>query len=37
MKCPYCMSFFNKKEDLSRHIDIFHIGYGLLDGDIRKF
>lgn len=35
--CPYCGSAFEKKEDLSKHIDRMHVGSGLLEGDIRRF
>ncbi len=36
IKCPYCMSIFEKKEVLSRHIDDIHIGKGLLEGNLAK-
>ena len=36
IKCPYCMSVFEKKEVLSRHIDDIHIGKGLLEGNLAK-
>ncbi len=34
--CPYCGSTFEKKEELSKHIDRIHIGAGLLEGDVRQ-
>src|SRR5574341_2190463 len=34
--CPYCSSAFDKKEELSKHIDRMHIGAGLLEGDVRQ-
>lgn len=34
--CPYCGSRFEKKEELSKHIDRIHIGAGLLEGDVRQ-
>jgi uncharacterized C2H2 Zn-finger protein len=37
IKCPYCESVFENKEDLSKHIDQIHHGSGLLEGDSRKF
>ncbi len=37
IKCPYCESIFENKEDLSKHIDRIHHGSGLLEGDSRKF
>ena len=37
VRCPYCESLFNNKEDLSKHIDRIHLGSGLLEGDSSKF
>ncbi len=37
IRCPYCESIFENKEDLSKHIDRIHHGSGLLEGDSRKF
>jgi len=34
--CPYCGSRFEKKEELSKHIDRIHISAGLLEGDVRQ-
>ena len=36
IKCPYCDSEFNYKDELSRHIDRVHTGSGLLEGDLRR-
>ncbi|MCS7141640.1 MAG: C2H2-type zinc finger protein [Candidatus Nitrosocaldus sp.] len=36
VRCPYCESTFNSKEELSKHIDRMHIGPGVLEGDTRK-
>ncbi len=36
IRCPYCESIFNTKEELSKHIDKIHIGPGVLEGDTRK-
>jgi signal-transduction protein with cAMP-binding, CBS, and nucleotidyltransferase domain len=36
MICPYCLSPFDDKLDLSKHIDNIHIGKGLLEGNISK-
>jgi Zinc finger, C2H2 type. len=36
IRCPYCESMFNTKEELSKHIDKIHIGPGVLEGDTRK-
>jgi signal-transduction protein with cAMP-binding, CBS, and nucleotidyltransferase domain len=30
--CPYCLSKFDDKQVLSKHIDDIHIGRGLLEG-----
>ena len=32
VSCPYCRSVFESKEELSKHLDRIHIGYGLLEG-----
>ncbi len=32
ISCPYCSSVFENKEELSKHLDRIHIGYGLLEG-----
>jgi CBS domain-containing protein len=37
VNCPYCLSKFNGKSDLSSHIDRIHLGSGLLEGDLRKW
>jgi len=37
VNCPYCLSKFNGKTDLSSHIDRIHLGSGLLEGDLRKW
>ena len=37
VNCPYCLSKFNGKRDLSSHIDRIHLGSGLLEGDLRKW
>jgi signal-transduction protein with cAMP-binding, CBS, and nucleotidyltransferase domain len=34
--CPYCLSKFESKEDLSKHMDRLHLGSGLLEGDLRQ-
>ena len=36
IKCPYCLSFFEKKEELSKHIDQVHVGYGVFQGNFSK-
>ncbi len=36
LRCPYCDSLFEHKDELSIHIDRIHIGNGVLEGDIRK-
>jgi signal-transduction protein with cAMP-binding, CBS, and nucleotidyltransferase domain len=33
VRCPYCQSKFENKEDLSKHVDRLHLGSGLLEGD----
>lgn len=30
-KCPYCGSLFKTSDELSKHVDRVHIGYGLLE------
>jgi CBS domain-containing protein len=35
--CPYCESKFASKEEMSKHIDRFHLGSGLLEGDLRQW
>ena len=37
LKCPYCGVEFESEEELSKHIDSYHIGKGLLEGDRRKW
>ena len=36
IKCPYCSSLFPKKEDLSKHIDQIHVGYGVFQGNFSR-
>jgi len=36
IKCPYCMSLFENKKEMSSHIDGIHIGKGLLEGNLAK-
>ena len=36
IKCPYCLSFFKEKDELSKHIDQIHIGYGVFQGNFSK-
>ena len=36
IKCPYCMSLFENKQEMSSHIDGIHIGKGLLEGNLEK-
>ena len=36
IRCPYCSSFFEQKEDLSQHIDQVHVGYGVFQGNFSK-
>jgi CBS domain-containing protein/uncharacterized C2H2 Zn-finger protein len=36
LRCPYCDSIFEYKDELSKHIDEIHIGKGVLEGDLRK-
>jgi hypothetical protein len=35
--CPYYESRFSNKEELSKPIDILHLGSGLLEGDLRQW
>ena len=35
--CPFCGSVFHTKEELSRHVDMVHIGLGLLEGNTSKW
>ena len=37
VKCPYCQSEFQDKDELSHHIDKIHIGPGLLEVNFRGF
>ena len=37
IRCPYCLSEFAGKKDLSSHIDRIHLGSGLLEGDLRNW
>ncbi len=34
--CPYCLSKFDDKQVLSKHIDDIHIGRGLLEGNLAQ-
>jgi signal-transduction protein with cAMP-binding, CBS, and nucleotidyltransferase domain len=36
LRCPYCSQGTKDQKALSKHIDMMHIGKGLLQGDIRK-
>ncbi len=36
IKCPYCSSLFLKKEELSKHIDQIHVGYGVFQGNFSR-
>jgi CBS domain-containing protein len=36
LRCPYCLETMRDPKELSRHIDLVHIGKGLLEGDVRK-
>ncbi len=35
--CPFCGSAFGSKEELSRHIDLVHVGLGLLEGNTSRW
>ncbi|MGA2198773.1 MAG: CBS domain-containing protein [Nitrososphaerales archaeon] len=35
-RCPYCLEVMKDQKELSRHIDMIHIGKGLLQGDLRR-
>jgi len=37
IRCPYCQSTFEEKDQLSKHVDGIHLGSGLLEGDMRKW
>ena len=37
VRCPYCDEDFSDAEQLSRHIDLVHIGKGLLQGNLSKW
>ena len=36
-RCPYCDEEIEDEEELTLHIDNYHIGPGLLQGDWRKW
>ena len=36
IKCPYCSSLFQEKDELSKHIDQIHIGYGVFQGNFSR-
>jgi len=36
-RCPYCDEQVKDAKELSRHIDMIHIGKGLLQGNMRKW
>jgi signal-transduction protein with cAMP-binding, CBS, and nucleotidyltransferase domain len=36
IKCPYCSSSFQKKDELSKHIDQIHVGYGVFQGNFSR-
>jgi signal-transduction protein with cAMP-binding, CBS, and nucleotidyltransferase domain len=36
IKCPYCSSFFQEKDELSKHIDQIHVGYGVFQGNFSR-
>jgi CBS domain-containing protein len=36
IKCPYCSSLFQKKDELSKHMDQIHIGCGVFQGNFSK-
>jgi signal-transduction protein with cAMP-binding, CBS, and nucleotidyltransferase domain len=37
VKCPYCGALFPTVEQASAHIDSYHVGKGLLEGDTRRW
>ncbi|MCS7146092.1 MAG: C2H2-type zinc finger protein [Nitrososphaerota archaeon] len=37
VKCPYCETYFDTKQELSKHINRVHIGKGLLEGERSKW
>jgi CBS domain-containing protein len=37
IRCPYCSQLFEDQKEMSKHIDLIHIGKGLLEGDSRKW
>jgi CBS domain-containing protein len=37
LRCPYCEEEVRDVNDLSRHIDLVHIGKGLLEGNLSKW
>jgi CBS domain-containing protein len=37
IRCPYCGESMDDATQLSRHIDLIHIGHGLLQGDTSKW
>lgn len=36
-RCPYCDESVKDQDELSRHIDLAHIGKGLLEGELSKW
>jgi predicted transcriptional regulator len=36
IKCPYCSSFFQEKDELSKHIDQIHFGSGVFQGNFSR-
>jgi hypothetical protein len=36
IKCPYCLSLFTKKEELSKHIDQIYVGYGVFQDNFSR-
>ena len=36
IRCPYCLSQFENKNILSKHIDDIHIGKGLFEGNLAR-
>jgi hypothetical protein len=35
--CPYCKSKFTTNTEMSKYVDRLHHGYGLLEGDARRW